>query len=94
MKFNLQLKRRRVKNFDIAIENKFGASMDNHDFKDDPDYADFFTPTYDCCEDDELSSSKCQTLMISKSRMMLTPMTNMFEPMLGYPLGMRSSLGR
>jgi hypothetical protein len=33
--------------FDIAIENKFGASTDNSDFKDDPDYAYFVTPTYD-----------------------------------------------
>jgi hypothetical protein len=31
--------------------------MDKHDFKDDPDYADFVTPTYDCYEDDEVSSS-------------------------------------
>jgi hypothetical protein len=44
--------------FDIAIEKKFGASMDKNDFKDDPDYADFLTPTYDCYEDDEVSSSK------------------------------------
>jgi hypothetical protein len=44
--------------FDIAIENKFGTSMDKNDFKDDPDYADFVTPTYDCYEDDEVSSSK------------------------------------
>jgi hypothetical protein len=33
--------------FDIAIEKKFGASMDKSDFKDDPDYAYFVTPTYD-----------------------------------------------
>jgi hypothetical protein len=32
--------------FDIAIEKKFGRSMDKNDFKDDPDYADFLTPTY------------------------------------------------
>jgi hypothetical protein len=38
--------------FDIAIQKKFGASMDKSDFKDDPDYADFVTPTYDCDEDD------------------------------------------
>jgi hypothetical protein len=40
--------------FDIAIEKKFGASMDKSDFKDDPDYADFMTTTYDCYEDDEV----------------------------------------
>jgi hypothetical protein len=44
--------------FDIAVEKKFGPSMDIDDFKDDPDYADFVTPTYDCYEDDEVSSSK------------------------------------
>jgi cytochrome c1 len=44
--------------FDIAIEKKFGASMDKNDFKDDPDYADFVTPTYDCYEYYEVSSSK------------------------------------
>jgi hypothetical protein len=44
--------------FDIAIEKKFGASMDKNDFKDDPDYAYFVTTTYDYYEDDEISSSK------------------------------------
>jgi hypothetical protein len=28
------------------------------DFKDDPDYAEFVTPTYDCYEDDEVPPSK------------------------------------
>jgi hypothetical protein len=32
--------------------------MSKDDFQDDPDYADFFTPTYDCYEDDEVSPSK------------------------------------
>jgi hypothetical protein len=31
--------------------------MDKSYFKDDPDNADFVTPTYDCYEDDEVSSS-------------------------------------
>jgi hypothetical protein len=44
--------------FDITIEKKFGTSMDKNNFKYDPDYADFVTPTYDCYEDDEVSSSK------------------------------------
>jgi hypothetical protein len=44
--------------FDISVEKKFGPSIDMDDFKDDPDYADFVTPTYDCYEDDEVSSSK------------------------------------
>jgi hypothetical protein len=44
--------------FDIAVEKKFGPSINKSDFQDDPDYADFVTPTYDCYEDDEVSSSK------------------------------------
>jgi hypothetical protein len=44
--------------FDITIEKRFGASMNNSDFKDDPDYTDFLTPTYDCYEDDEVPPSK------------------------------------
>jgi hypothetical protein len=32
--------------------------MDKDDFQDDPDYAYFFTPTYDCYEDDEVPPSK------------------------------------
>jgi hypothetical protein len=37
--------------FDIAIEKKICASMNKSDFKDDPEYAYFVTPTYDCYED-------------------------------------------
>jgi hypothetical protein len=44
--------------FDIAIEKKYGASMNKSDFKDDPDSADFVTPTFACYEDDELPPSK------------------------------------
>jgi hypothetical protein len=44
--------------FDITVEKKFGPSMDINDFKDDPDYAYFVTPTYDCYVYDEVSSSK------------------------------------
>jgi hypothetical protein len=44
--------------FDIAIKEKFGPAMNKEDFQDDPHYADFVTPTYDCYEDDEVSPSK------------------------------------
>jgi hypothetical protein len=44
--------------FDIAIEEKFGPSMSKDDFQDDPDYANFVTPTFDCYEDDEVPPSK------------------------------------
>jgi hypothetical protein len=37
--------------FDIAIRNNFCVSI-NKNFKDDPAYADFVTPTYDFYEDD------------------------------------------
>jgi hypothetical protein len=32
--------------------------MNEDDFKDDPDYADFLTLTYDCYDDDEVPASK------------------------------------
>jgi hypothetical protein len=44
--------------FDTAIEEKFGPAMNKNDFQDDPDYADFATPTFDCYEDDEVPPSK------------------------------------
>jgi hypothetical protein len=44
--------------FNIAVEKKFGPLMDMDDFRDDPDYADFVTTTYDCYEYYEVSSSK------------------------------------
>jgi hypothetical protein len=43
---------------DTAIEEKFGHAMNKNDFQDDPDYADFATPTFDCYEDDEVPPSK------------------------------------
>jgi hypothetical protein len=51
-------KRKEREEFDIAIEKEFGPAMSKDDFQDDPDYADFVTATYDCYEDDEVSSSK------------------------------------
>jgi hypothetical protein len=44
--------------FDIAIEDKFGPAMNKDDFQNDPDYADFVTPTYDCYKYDEVSPCK------------------------------------
>jgi hypothetical protein len=35
--------------------------MNKSDFKDDPDYADFVTQTFDCYEDDEVPPSKTDT---------------------------------
>jgi hypothetical protein len=44
--------------FDTAIEEKFGPAMNKNNFLDDPDYADFVTPTFKCYEDDEVPPSK------------------------------------
>jgi hypothetical protein len=38
--------------FSITIGKKYGVSMNEDDFKDDPDYAYFATPTYDYYKDD------------------------------------------
>jgi hypothetical protein len=44
--------------FDATIEAKYGLPMNEADFKDDLDYTDFVTPTYDCYEDHEIPASK------------------------------------
>jgi hypothetical protein len=43
---------------EAAIEKKYGVSMNEDDFKYDPAYSDFVTPTYDCYEDAEVPASK------------------------------------
>jgi hypothetical protein len=50
--------RKEREEFDIAVGKEFGPAMSKDDFQDDPDYADFLTPTYDCYEDYEVSPSK------------------------------------
>jgi hypothetical protein len=57
MKSNLQWKKERDE-FDIAVEKKFGPAMSKDAFQDDPDYAEFVTPTYYCYKDDEVSPSE------------------------------------
>jgi hypothetical protein len=49
---------RESQEFDITIEEKCGPAMNKDDFQDDPDYAAFVTPTFDCYEDDEVPPSK------------------------------------
>jgi hypothetical protein len=51
-------KQKKRQEFDIAIEDKFGPAMNKDDFQDDPDYADFVTPTFECYEDDGVPTSK------------------------------------
>jgi hypothetical protein len=40
--------------FDTSVEEKLGKVMLEADFKDDPDFADFVTPTFEPYEDDEV----------------------------------------
>jgi hypothetical protein len=54
--------------FDATIEKKYGMSMNEADFKDDPDYEDFVTPSHDCYEDDEVPASKMPDIDDIKSQ--------------------------
>jgi hypothetical protein len=59
LKANGQVMNRTYPNtFDATIEDKYGSPMTDADFKDDQDYADFMTPTFECYEDDEFPASK------------------------------------
>jgi hypothetical protein len=42
---------KRRQEYDEAIKVKLGKGMQDHEFKLDPDFADFVTPTHDCYED-------------------------------------------
>jgi hypothetical protein len=58
--------------------------MNKDDFQDDPDYADFVTPTYDAMKMMKMMKylpPRFHTLMISRRNMMMTHMTNMLELM-------------
>jgi hypothetical protein len=55
--------------FDEAVEKKPGSSMTKDDFKDDPDLADFETPTF--------SLMRTNKFLLPRCWMMLTLMTNM-----------------
>jgi hypothetical protein len=44
--------------FEISVEEKLGKSMLNADFKDDPYFDDFVTPSFEPYEDDEVPASK------------------------------------
>jgi hypothetical protein len=44
--------------FDISVEEKLGKSMLAADFKNDPYFSDFVTPTFEHYEDDEVPASK------------------------------------
>jgi hypothetical protein len=42
---------KRRQEYDETIKVKLGKGMQDHEFKLDPDFADFVTPTHDCYED-------------------------------------------
>jgi DNA-binding SARP family transcriptional activator len=42
---------KRRQEYNEAIKAKLGKGMQDHEFKLDPDFADFVTPTRDCYED-------------------------------------------
>jgi hypothetical protein len=44
--------------FDTSVEEKLGKYMLEADFKYDPDFSDFVTPTFEPYEDDEVPASK------------------------------------
>jgi hypothetical protein len=68
--------------------------MDMDDFKDDPDYADFVTPTYDCSEDDEVSYSNMPDIDDIKEEHDVYTYDQYVRAHLRVPFGMRSALGR
>jgi hypothetical protein len=80
--------------FDAAIEKKYGFPMTDDDFKDDPEYANFVTPTFSYMQMMKSLLPRCRTLKMLRISTMLINMTNMLGTKLGYLLGMRSALGR
>jgi hypothetical protein len=66
--------------FDASMEETLGKSMLEADFKDDSDFADFVTPTFEPCEDDEVPAFKMPDIDDVESTMMLTPTINMLTP--------------
>jgi hypothetical protein len=46
-----QYEKKRRQEYDEAIKMKLGKGMQHHEFKLDPDFADFVMPTHDCYED-------------------------------------------
>jgi hypothetical protein len=60
--------RKEREEFDAAIGKKYGLQMNEADFKDKPDYADFVKPTYDCYEDDGFPASKMPDIYHVKNK--------------------------
>jgi hypothetical protein len=79
--------------FDAAIEEKYGLPMNEADFKDDPDYADFVTPTYDCYEDDEVTASKMPDIDDVKDKDDIDTYYQYVGDQVRVPIGVKSTLG-
>jgi hypothetical protein len=73
--------------FCIAIKEKFRPAMNKDDFQNDPDYADFVNPTYDCCEDDEVSPSKMSDIDDIKEEHDVDKYDQYFEAHVRVPIG-------
>jgi hypothetical protein len=58
----------RVDDMEDVLVIPLELPMNEADFKDDPDYVDFVTPTYDFYEDDEVSASKMPDIDYVKSQ--------------------------
>jgi hypothetical protein len=64
---------KRRQEYDEAIKVKLGKGMQYHEFKLDPDFTDFVTPTHDCYEDKkepafEIHSDLCRRYLVRTSR--------------------------
>jgi hypothetical protein len=82
--------------FDAPIEEKYGLPMTEADFKDDPEYADFVTPTFERYEDAEFPASKMPDIDDVKDKDDVDTYDQYLgsQGRVGYLLGMRSALGR
>jgi hypothetical protein len=68
--------------------------MNKDDFQDDPDYAYFVTPTYDCYEDDELPPSKMPDIDDTKKEHFVDTYDQYVGAHARVPIGDESDLGR
>jgi hypothetical protein len=66
--------------------------MNKDDFQDDPDYADFVTPTYDCYEDDKVPPSKMTYIDDIKKEHDVDTYDRYVGAHVRFPMGMRSDL--
>jgi hypothetical protein len=68
--------------------------MNEADFRDEPDYADLVTPTYDCYEDDKVPASKMPDIDDVKSQDDIDIYDQYVGAQVRVPIGMKSALGK